>query len=546
MIQDDLRGLHARLSTGVIEAALQSRSEDRVKNDIHHLQEKQLTDIVQKLFHAVNNSPTTKKINQLLGELAGVLHEERMLFSVLFSTARTLGDMPRAERYRVASVHHWMAISWLAEAAWLVVSTETAPRSALLSGNRKLLYPLAARLRFLALSEPLRHRPADVASAWGPDDDSEHGWTGRVFGVDSWTVLIDRCREARRIWQTCLDSYQSHPYLATATPDELEHELAQLIFIDAHSRRPLTLGVRPLSETAGLDAEDRAIVTSVTDRHLLPRFHLGPVIALGCADLTIARTRRRTTQRPRSLRRNRTEGNGRRSAESRNPASLPRPPRITRTATPCLRRIVAAGVIAAALATAVSTALDAAWPVGIRLALATYALIGIGVTVFGWLWAAMWLLRLPAASAVGFFILISLPEDWWRRLLTVSSCERVTPSRTAVGILMLISYGYLLLVARKHGVAPFTALYRSAVVWGIAVVHAFLVSVICLGGVAPAFTAKGAELMTLLQTTGTAGAWGVLLLATSWCLAVGVISQILWQDRAITAPLSHLTWRAGR
>ena len=38
----------------------------------------------------------------------------------------------------------------------------------------------------------------------------------------------------------------------------------------------------------------------------------------------------------------------------------------------------------------------------------------------------------------------------------------------------------------------------------------------------------------------------VLLLATAWCLAVGVFSQILWDDRPITAPLAHLSWRSGR
>jgi hypothetical protein len=36
-----------------------------------------------------------------------------------------------------------------------------------------------------------------------------------------------------------------------------------------------------------------------------------------------------------------------------------------------------------------------------------------------------------------------------------------------------------------------------------------------------------------------------VLLATAWCLAVGVFSQILWDDRPITAPLAHLSWRSG-
>ena len=32
-------------------------------------------------------------------------------------------------------------------------------------------------------------------------------------------------------------------------------------------------------------------------------------------------------------------------------------------------------------------------------------------------------------------------------------------------------------------------------------------------------------------------------LALGGCLAVGVFSQILWDDRPITAPLAHLSWR---
>jgi hypothetical protein len=35
----------------------------------------------------------------------------------------------------------------------------------------------------------------------------------------------------------------------------------------------------------------------------------------------------------------------------------------------------------------------------------------------------------------------------------------------------------------------------------------------------------------------------LLVLAAAWCLAVGVFSQILWDDRPITAPLAHLSWR---
>lgn len=64
--------------------------------------------------------------------------------------------------------------------------------------------------------------------------------------------------------------------------------------------------------------------------------------------------------------------------------------------------------------------------------------------------------------------------------------------------------------------------------------HAVLVSAIGLAVVAPEFTGfrPGYRLTGL-----------VLILAVTWCLAVGVFSQILWDDRPITAPLAHMSWR---
>jgi hypothetical protein len=40
--------------------------------------------------------------------------------------------------------------------------------------------------------------------------------------------------------------------------------------------------------------------------------------------------------------------------------------------------------------------------------------------------------------------------------------------------------------------------------------------------------------------------WLVLTVATTWSFAAGVVTQILWDDQPLTAPLAHLTWRTGR
>ena len=81
---------------------------------------------------------------------------------------------------------------------------------------------------------------------------------------------------------------------------------------------------------------------------------------------------------------------------------------------------------------------------------------------------------------------------------------------------------------------------------GVGAVHALLVSLIGLVAVAPAFIPDGAALDAIWRRPGYGHAGMVLLLSTAWCLAVGVFSQILWDDRPITAPLAHLSWRAGR
>ena len=74
--------------------------------------------------------------------------------------------------------------------------------------------------------------------------------------------------------------------------------------------------------------------------------------------------------------------------------------------------------------------------------------------------------------------------------------------------------------------------------------HALMVSLVGLVAVAPAFVASGQSLAHLWHRPGYGHAGMVLLLATAWCLAVGVFSQILWDDRPITSPLAHMAWRS--
>lgn len=393
-------------------------------------------------------------------------------------------------------VDAWIGMCWTAEAAWHA-TTADVPEHA--QADAALLRPLAARLRFLVLSEPVRWQGEKETAWWGWEPDQQFGGSGvvdRAFGPDSWRLLVSRCREARRQWQSCLDAYQSHPLLSQAKPHELEEELAALIFRHAHggqfrrAGRPLGLPAPPVDHPAPLTAEDRAVLGEVADRHLLPRFALLTVIRLGLFDDT----------------------------------------RWLRWA----RRSVAV-VAAATGAAAAVCALALLFQAASILAGACYMLVCAGVTVFPAQWGAMWLLRMPAASAVGIIALVGLLPGAWVGV----------PPRgwLAAGTLVAVSFGYLLIEARNHGVAPGAASVRSAAVVAVGAVHAILVSLIALEAVTPAFVGDGKALLAIWRQPGYGHAGLALALAAAWCLAVGVFSQVLWDDRPITAPLAHLSWR---
>jgi hypothetical protein len=378
---------------------------------------------------------------------------------------------------------------WMAEAMWGALhSPLTDPDYAI--GDRELLLPLAARCRFLALSEPLRWRgirPSPWLSA--PDDEADDP-VSRVFGTDSWNILVGRCREARRAWVEYLDAYQSQVYLSQARPEELEKDLRAVVFRQPYGR-PLGVSIQGLAGEAPLTAEDSALVADITDRHLLPRFDVLHAAALAGHD-----DRR---------------GSG-----------------LARWAIGLLAVLAGAGAVVCA---ALLLIYPAAWA-----GAACYAVIGLGTAVFGPRWSAPWLLRFPAAASVGVIALISLsPGGWissppggWRAVLALAAA----------------SFGYLVVEVRNHGVGGWALLRRSLGVAAIGVVHALMVSLIGLVAIAPAFVQNGQAITGLWHWPSYAQAGMALALATAWCLTVGVFSQILWDDRPITAPLAHLSWRA--
>jgi hypothetical protein len=420
-------------------------------------------------------------------------------FLVKFRNARSPRDGERL-------VDTWVGMCWLVEAAWRAV-TVNVPES--MASDAALLRPLAARLRFLVLSEPMRWRGRQDDAWWAWPRDLQElrggGIVDRSFGPSTWPLLLSRCREARREWQECLDVYQSHPLLSRAGPKELEEELDALIFRHAfpgnhwHAGTPLGLPPETIDQPTRLTAEDQAFVTDVTDQHLLPRFDVAAVARLGLFDDDRAwRWGRRV------------------SAGS----------------------VLAAGAAAVGCAAALDVNLAAV------LAAACYLLICAGVVMFPQQWGAIWLLRMPAASAVGIIALISLlPAPWFTNSAAPTIVTVPPRGWVAALVLVAISYGYLLVQARNHGVGRRAALGRALGVLLIGAVHAVLVSLVGLDLVGPAFVGNGHNLIALMHKPEYGQAGLALALSAAWCLAVGVFSQILWQDRPITATLAHMSWR---
>jgi hypothetical protein len=500
---DELRG---RLAGGILPALRASRPPDWPVRDETALDRHGLLQAARAPagFDDASGVPSAT-VTALLAGLAAHLRARReLLLTVLFSPDLLLDRLREADGDAEAVV--WLRLCWLAEAAWLCVASGPAsggpPAGAQESADDQLaptdpalLRPVAARLRFLVLSEPLRHR-AEAGSAWLPDEADlerygDNGLPEWAFGEGTWHVLVGRCRDARWEWRRCLDQYESHPLLAQATPAALEAELAALLFARRGCAAPLVVSWAALADPAPMTADDQAVIVETVEGHLLPRFELLAVARLGAQAPT-------------------------------------RPERVE-------RRVAAALVLAAVLAPVVLAAggrfRPAAWVAG-----ACYALLGVGALRHGRVWAAQWLLRLPAAAAVGLFVLLSLPPAWWSHPRAL---------RQAPAILVAAAYAYLVAEAGNHGVGSWAALRRSAVVAVAGAAHAFLVCLVGLVLVAPSYADSGAGLTSLWERGG-GRAWSVVALAGAWCLAVGVFSQILWDDRPITAPLAHLQWRRER
>ncbi|WP_017580430.1 hypothetical protein [Nocardiopsis valliformis] len=524
--------LVGRLNAGVGPIADSDRAAHAVGNDCAAWKDPGLRKVLRSLYNSQRSSSLLPGLPGARRDLADLLADpgsEHIVRALLYNPGRLLEVMlPNLLLSKGATVSEsqalrmWAVLSVCVETLWEHVTGEGG-------AAHRHLAPLAARTRFLALSEPFRHQGTETWQKWWKVETLK-----KVFGHShTWVPLVRRAREARDVWRGHLDRYQSLPLFDHAPPSAVEEEIRWLAFQEPARQHVFSEGGRfqfttrvysggplPLSEPIprGSDtdqevkppepnAADRALLGETVERHLLPRF---AVLASWSAVLGLY-------QHPRY------------KGALRMYWLL------------LLSLIAALGLVASALWTNWITIPQSL--IGIAV---FYGVIGAGSLFLGRVWAMPLLLRLPAAGAVGLIILVAFHPSWW---------ERATTGWLLPTVLGGAALGYLLIETRNHNTgsaardwtAPLILAGRALAVAATGLVHSLFVAVVGMVAVTTVFGEGGDELLKVWEGTLTDGdPVAILLAATFWCLAAGVFSQILWDDQPITAPLSHRRWRDER
>ncbi len=374
----------------------------------------------------------------------------------------------------------WLVAVRLVEAIRIVL--EDAATAGDLTAARVL--PLVHRTRFLLLWAPRRFPSVEFP-------------VPRAFGSPE--VLVPRAEQARLDWALDLVNHEEHPQLLSWQAEELDAELRRLVFVDTAEAGVDTAGVgrhellsAPLPATmmpAVTGDPDPGLRTWLVREAFLPRFMLLPTWRV---------------LRP-------TVG--------RRPFGI---------------LLLMAMVL---LAPVVAVAFDG-HPLGVLRGVA--AVTGAAYLAMFLLAARrremtnLWCLRLPAGAALGMAALISLDDAW-------AHTNTWTWPVIASAALLAVVTGYLAFEAQGHGVPGGRILagrVLAVVVLGFA--HAVGVASLVLATVVPAV--KPGLAQTLAGPGATPPA-ALLTLAASVGLAAGVLLQMLWDDRPVTYPLTHLPWR---
>ncbi|HEX6076905.1 MAG TPA: hypothetical protein VFZ32_16805 [Micromonosporaceae bacterium] len=380
-------------------------------------------------------------------------------------------------------VYPWATLVELYEAWWRLACDGRLPSAGTVAHRVATGY--LARTRWGLLAVPFVAEPVARPDDWERVTDT----TGE--SAARWLAYL--ARQARSDWLGVLDQIEDLPLLASQVDAEREATELTLIRLD-----PNRLTNEPASP---LDPDDAEVWRHCVRHHLLPRFG-------------VAAAWRVTGQ-------------------------------LTRTWS--WLRWLPVGLFTVAVVLLIVALFG--WPYGVTPSnIATglgYAAIAVAATrerASSW----PWLLRQPASAAIGLLALTTLNPDWWQTQPDTRWSDTRNAAVASV-VLALGAAGYLLLEATNHGVRGGALATRVTAVAGIGLAHAALVSAVALTWVVPALAEDGAGVSA--WATGSPDVlpgWLVLTVAMTWSFAAGVVTQILWDDQPLTAPLAHVTWRTGR
>ncbi|MFW6638515.1 hypothetical protein ACOALZ_00575 [Nocardiopsis algeriensis] len=483
-------------------------------------------------------------VGEAIDSIARALCEHRpWLLAALYHPLSVIPALrSQLEGTRLTLNHQWFAWCWTSEAAWRALHALPGSLSPpLTDAEVEVLVPVAARQRFLALSEAYRGRRGE--HGFVPTDVADN-----LFGRQTPDLFFAHSRQARWEWAALLDRHEALPALGRASPREIEDEIDLLLFkhageppragflyrvartlwgppLEVDSERPSEAGnhVRPTEENIRFAA-------GVTERHLLPRYRV----------LSATRAAWRLVTCP-----------------------------SVGLATAGAVILLTAMTVGTALLSSVLPRLPlVGWPTlatAAAMSGATYGVGLLGITFHGHVWALPWLLRIPAAAAIGLLMMVTMHPSWWAAAFVSAgmdvpgrdpcpSPQEATPGQDPCAapplspewvalLLATAAFAYLLVNVRHTGVGAGLSLLRATGVWLAASAHAFLIALVGLAWVIPVFSENG-HMFRDAWTAYPDAALAALLQAGSWCLAAGVFSQILWDDRPLTAPLAHSRWRA--
>lgn len=391
-------------------------------------------------------------------------------------------------------------------AAWfaLVRLAEVAGAAAGLMEDARIERPLLARLWFLLLSAPFRPRYKTLLD----------GSSSLPFAADE---LAFRARRAREAWARDVLRYDEHPILASRSRTSwFEDESRLLLWNDADSRVPLVLHHSELS-----DSQDQSEEKRDTDRRRSLQSHAGFAewylrefflrrFALGDAVKGVS-----------SL------FPGQRLAQATGALSLLVLGLVglwnAIVILPCAAQRCLLGFLGAEPGS-MSAFL---WHAGPALYALFLLLVMGAVSLNGSVMAYAHSLRLPAAGIVGVSVLVAIPAGWWAH-----------PNWSLAAMVLVAStIGYLFMECIGHGVPSRAALPRTLTVTVLSWCHCSGVAAVAAVTVAPVFIGP------TFPSVGAGPAARAITLFTTAAMALGVLLQMLWEDRPVTYPITHADWR---